>query len=94
MLHLHGLEDEDDVAGRDVLAVGDGDLDDRAGHRGEQAAARDGVGRVGEARDLAQADGPTGPVDPDLPRAGDRAGGDQSVGPHGDAVDLEPDVRG
>ena len=35
-------------------AVGDGDPDDRAGHRRQQAAARHRVGRVGEARDLAQ----------------------------------------
>ena len=89
VLHLHGLEDEDDVARSDVLAVGDGDLDDRAGHRREQAAARHRVGRVGEARDLAQRD-----VAHRASRRRRRVAGDRPTsirrGPHGDAVDLEP----
>ena len=33
LLHLHGLEDHDDVALGDLLALLDGDLDDGALHR-------------------------------------------------------------
>ena len=68
VLHLHGLEHEDDVAGGDLRPGLDRDPDDRAGHRREQRAARDRVGGVGEPRQQAQplADGAV-VVEEDLP---------------------------
>ena len=45
LLHLHRLEDDDEVAGLDDVALLDGDLDDRALHRrGERVAGRRGAG--------------------------------------------------
>ena len=53
-------------AGLDLLAGLDGDADDGAGHRCEQAAGRDRVGGVDEARRTPQRDVSARPVDIDL----------------------------
>ena len=44
LLHLHRLEDEDQVAGGYLLPVGDGDLDDGALHGGGEGVAGHGDG--------------------------------------------------
>ena len=45
MLHLHGLHDQQQLAGGDLLPGCDGDADDGAGHGGQQGTGDDLVGR-------------------------------------------------
>ncbi len=63
VLHLHRLEDEHRLPGLDLLALLDRDADDGAGHRRQQAAARDRVGRVDEPRGTPQGRVAARPVD-------------------------------
>src|SRR4029450_11869406 len=44
LLHLHRLQDDDQVAGLDLLAVLDRDLDDHPLHGGDQGVLTGGVG--------------------------------------------------
>ena len=83
VLHLHRLEDEHRLAGLDLLALLDRDADDGAGHRRQQAAAGDRVGRVDEPRRTPQRHVPAGPVDVD------RVADDGHVVRRTDAVRLE-----
>jgi hypothetical protein len=47
VLHLHGLDDQQGGARRDVVARVDGDREHRAGHRGGERGPAGELGRVG-----------------------------------------------
>jgi hypothetical protein len=53
--HLHGLQLDDHLAGRDAIALADAHRRDRAGHRRDQRARRELRVRVGEPRHRTQA---------------------------------------
>src|SRR5690606_21194970 len=82
LLHLHRLEDDDELAGRDRRAVLDGDLDDRALHGGGEGAVARGGGGACAAAAGGTADRTTASA----------AGADAQAGGQHDLQPLAPDL--